>query len=75
MDKFEGQRYFWEKSETLLNILSHPVNRLYTEKTSFQGFLKEDRRGSIQKDETNPRKKQNAADLAKLWIKYVAGIN
>ena len=43
--------------------------------TNFQFILKGGEQGSDQKDEANTRPKRNAADLAKLQIKYASGIN
>ena len=42
---------------------------------NFQFVLKGDKQSSDQKDEANSRSKQNAAELAKLRIKYASGIN
>ena len=42
---------------------------------NFQFILKGVEQGSDQKDEANTRPKRNAADLAKLQIKYASGIN
>ena len=55
--------------------MDRPLNRLYPMETSFQFFLKDDRPGSAQKDETNTRPKGNAAGLIKSPIKYASGIN
>ena len=57
------------------NIIDRPVNRLYPVETNFQFVLKGDKQRSDQKDEANSRPKQNAAELAKLRIKYASGIN
>ena len=43
--------------------------------TNFQFVLKGDKQGSDWKDEANSRPKRNAAELAKLRIKYASGIN
>ena len=72
MDKLEGQRYFWEKPEI---IIDRSVNRLFPIETSFQFVLKNKRQGIAQKDETITRPKRIATDLAKLRIKYASDIN
>ena len=43
--------------------------------TNFQFVLKGDKQCSDQKDEADSKPKGNAAELAKLRIKYASGIN
>ena len=57
------------------NIIDRFGSRLYTLETNFQFVLKGSKHDSDQEDEANTRPKQNAADLAKLWIKYAWSIN
>ena len=70
--KIRGAKVFLGKTR---NIIDRPVNRLYRVETNFQFVLKGDKQRSDQKDEANSRPKQNAAELAKLRIKYASGIN
>ena len=67
-----GTKVFLGKTR---NIIERSVNRLYPVETNFQFVLKDDKQGSDQNDEANTRPKRNAADLAKLRIKYASGIN
>ena len=57
------------------NIIDRLGSRLYTLETNFQFVLKGSKQDSVQEDEANTRPKQNAADLAKLRIKYAWSIN
>ena len=57
------------------NIIDIPVNKLYPLETNFQFVSKGDKQCSDQKDEADSRPKRNAAELAKLRIKYASGIN
>ena len=70
--KIRGAKVFLGKTR---NIIDRPVNRLYLVETNFQFVLKGYKQGSDQKDKANTRLKENAADLAKLRIKYASGIN
>ena len=72
IEKDEGQRFFLDKTQ---NITDQPVNRLYPVETNIQFVLKDDKQGSDQKDKQNTRPKRNAADLAKLRIKYASSTN
>ena len=57
------------------NVIDQPVNRCYPVETNFQFVLKGNKQCSDQKDEANSRPKRNAAELAKLRIKYALRIN
>ena len=70
--KIRGAKVYLGKTR---NIIDRPVNRLYPVETNFQFVLKGDKQGSDQKDEANSRPKRNAAELAKLRIKYASGIS
>ena len=70
--KYWGEKVFLGKTR---NLIDRPVNRLYVVETNFRFILKGDKQGSDQKDEAKSRPKWNAAELAKLRIKYVSSIN
>ena len=70
--KIPGAKVFLGKTK---NIIDRPVTTLYPVEKGFQFVLKGNKQDSDQKDEANSKRKQNAAELAKLRIKYASGIN
>ena len=70
--QIRGVKVFLGKTRNIIDTL---INRLYPVELSFRFAWKDHRQGSAQKDETNTRPKRDAANSAKLRIKYASGKN
>ena len=74
MDKYVEQKYYLESPGTLVD---RPVNRLYPLETNFKFVLKDSEQNKVQEvmKEGTCRPKREAAELAKVRMRYAPGIN
>ena len=74
MDKYVEQEYYLESPGTLVD---RPVNRLYPLETNFKFVLKDSEQNKVQEvmKEGICRPKREAAELAKVRMRYAPGIN